>query len=217
MARTSVRRCQIESGSNARQGKSGPARTRRREPDVTRDNADAPIGGLRTPARRAPRHHHAGRHPQTFTTAEIVVSSPSRFRVHGSQQTSRVPEPLFRKLLSTTRQIWNGGVLETLTAFIHQWRRIHMPRKFLIAACTILLASSAFAQSPTSKNAPGQQMQKAQETGKPSTGPGASEYTPGHKMQDARKTGQKSTGPGASEYAPGHQTTTGSSTTTRKK
>jgi hypothetical protein len=32
-------------------------------------------------------------------------------------------------------------------------------------------------------------------------------------MQDAKK----STAPGASEYAPGHQTTTGSSTTTRKK
>lgn len=91
-----------------------------------------------------------------------------------------------------------------------------MPRKFLIVAGTILFASSAFAQSPTTKSAPGQQMQKAQETGKPSTGPGASEYAPGHKMQDARGKGQKSTGPGASEYAPG-QTTTGSSTTTRKK
>lgn len=91
-----------------------------------------------------------------------------------------------------------------------------MPRKFLIVAGTILFASSAFAQSPNTKSAPGQQMQKAQETGKASTGPGASEYAPGHKMQDARGKGQKSTGPGASEYAPG-QTTTGSSTTTRKK
>ena len=89
-----------------------------------------------------------------------------------------------------------------------------MLTKFLIVAGTILFASSAFAQSPTTKSAPGQQMQKAQETGKPSTGPGASEYTPGHKM---KKTGAKSTGPGASEYAPGHQTTTGSSTTTKKK
>ncbi len=91
-----------------------------------------------------------------------------------------------------------------------------MPRKFLVVA-TMLFASTAFAQSPTTKSAPGQQMQNAQETGKPSTGPGASEYAPGHKMQDAAKTGAKSTGPGASEYAPGHQTTTGSSTTTKKK
>jgi hypothetical protein len=92
-----------------------------------------------------------------------------------------------------------------------------MLKKFLIVAGTILFASSAFAQSPTTKSAPGQQMQKAQETGKPSTGPGASEYTPGHKMKAAKKTGAKSTGPGASEYAPGHQTTIGSSTTTKKK
>jgi hypothetical protein len=92
-----------------------------------------------------------------------------------------------------------------------------MPKKFLIVVGTMLLASSAFAQSPTTKSAPGQQMQKAQETGKPSTGPGASEYAPGHKMQDAARTGAKSTGPGASEYAPGHQTTTGSSTTTKRK
>lgn len=91
-----------------------------------------------------------------------------------------------------------------------------MPRKFLIVAGTILFASSALAQSPITKSAPGQQMQKAQETGKASTGPGASEYAPGHKMQDARRTGQKSTAPGASEYAPSHQTT-GSSTTTRTK
>ena len=92
-----------------------------------------------------------------------------------------------------------------------------MLKKFLIVAGIMLIASSAFSQSPTSKSAPGQQMQKAQETGKPSTGPGASEYTPGHKMQQAKKTRAKSTGPGASEYAPGHQTTTGSSTTTKKK
>ena len=92
-----------------------------------------------------------------------------------------------------------------------------MLKKFLIVAGTILFASSAIAQSPTTKSAAGKQMQKAQETGKPSTGPGASEYTPGHKMQDAKRTGKKSTGPGASEYAPGHKTTTGSSTTTKKK
>jgi hypothetical protein len=85
------------------------------------------------------------------------------------------------------------------------------------SAPQMLLASSAFAQSPTTKSAPGQQMLKAQEIGKPSTGPGASEYTPGHKMQDAATTGAKSTGLGASEYAPGHQTTTGSPTMTKKK
>jgi hypothetical protein len=88
-----------------------------------------------------------------------------------------------------------------------------MLKKFFIVAGTILFASSAFAQSPSTKSAPGQQMQKAQETGRPSTGPGASEYTPGHKMKAAKK----STGPGASEYAPGHQTTTGSSTTSKRK
>jgi hypothetical protein len=92
-----------------------------------------------------------------------------------------------------------------------------MLKKFLIVAGTIVFASSAFAQSPTTKSAPGQQMQKAQETGKLSKGPGASEYTPGHKMQQAKKTRAKSTGPGASEYAPRHQTTTGISTTTKKK
>lgn len=92
-----------------------------------------------------------------------------------------------------------------------------MTKKFLIVAGAMLLASSAFAQSPTTKSAPGQQMQKAQETGKPSTGPGASEYTPGDKMHDAAKSGAASTGPGASEYAPGHQTTTGSSATTKHK
>ena len=92
-----------------------------------------------------------------------------------------------------------------------------MFKKFLIVAGTILFASSAFAQSPTTTSAPGQQMQNAQEAGKRSTGPGASKYTPGHKMQLAKKTRAKSTGPGASEYAPGHQTTTGMSTTTKRK
>ena len=95
--------------------------------------------------------------------------------------------------------------------------RNHMLKKFLIVAGTILFASSAFAQSPTTKSAPGQQMQYAKETGKRSTGPGASEYTPGHKMQHAKQIRAKSTGPGASEYAPGHQTTTGISTTTKRK
>jgi len=77
-----------------------------------------------------------------------------------------------------------------------------MLKKSIIIAGTLLFASSAFAQSGTSKSAPGQQMHNA----KTSTAPGASEYAPGHKMQGAKK----STAPGASEYAPGHQTTTGS-------
>lgn len=91
-----------------------------------------------------------------------------------------------------------------------------MLKKSLVVVGTMLFASSTFAQSPTTKSAPGQQMQKAQETGRPSTGPGASEYTPGHKMKAAKKTGANSIGPGASQYAPGHQTTTGSSTTRKK-
>ena len=90
-----------------------------------------------------------------------------------------------------------------------------MFKKSLIVAASLALASSAFAQSGTkspgaSDSSPGHQMQSA----KKSTAPGASEYAPGHKMQDANK---KSGAPGASEYAPGHQTTTGSSTTTKKK
>jgi len=89
-----------------------------------------------------------------------------------------------------------------------------MFKKFFIVAGTVLFATSAFPQTPTNKSAPGQQMQNAQETGKPSTGPGASEYAPGHKMQKARESGAKSTGPGASEYTPGH--TTGASTTKKK-
>ena len=91
-----------------------------------------------------------------------------------------------------------------------------MLKKSLIMAGAILFATSAFAQSPTTKSAPGQQMQKAQETNKPSTGPGASEYAPGQKMQDANKAGTN-TGPGASNFAPGQQTTTGSSTNPKKK
>jgi len=88
-----------------------------------------------------------------------------------------------------------------------------MLKKSLIVAASLVLASSAFAQSGTkspgaSDKSPGHQMQDATK----STAPGASEYAPGHKMQGA----SKSTAPGASEYAPGHQTT-GSSTTTRKK
>jgi hypothetical protein len=84
----------------------------------------------------------------------------------------------------------------------------HMLKKSILIAGTLLFASSAFAQSGTSKSAPGQQMHDA----KTSTAPGASEYAPGHKMQDAKK----STAPRASEYAPGHATTTGSSSGMKK-
>ena len=88
-----------------------------------------------------------------------------------------------------------------------------MFKKSMIVAASLALASSAFAQSATkspgaSDSSPGHQTQDARK----STAPGASEYAPGHKMQDANK---KSGAPGA--YAPGHQTTTGSSTTTKKK
>ena len=84
-----------------------------------------------------------------------------------------------------------------------------MLKKSLVFTGAILFATSAFAQSPTTKSAPGQQMQKAQDTGQPSTAPGASEYAPGKKMQAAKKSGKK-TGPGASDFAPGQQSTTGS-------
>ena len=84
-----------------------------------------------------------------------------------------------------------------------------MLEKSLVFAGAILFATSAFAQSPTTKSAPGQQMQKARDTGQPSTGPGASEYAPGQKMQAAKKAGTN-TGPGATDFAPGQQTTTGS-------
>ena len=91
-----------------------------------------------------------------------------------------------------------------------------MFKKSLIVAASLALATSAFAQTGTkspgaSDSSPGHQMQDGAKSTK--SGPGASEYAPGHKMQDAKK----STAPGASEYAPGHQTTTGSSTTTKKK
>ncbi len=83
--------------------------------------------------------------------------------------------------------------------------------KTLITVSTVLLATSAFAQSGTksqgsSQYAPGQQMQNSTK----STGPGASEYAPGH---------QKNTtaGPGHSESAPGHQSTTGAASTDRTK
>ena len=81
-----------------------------------------------------------------------------------------------------------------------------MLKKSLIVIGAVVLATSAFAQSSTSKNAPGQQMQRDQQQNKPSTGPGASEYAPGQKMQDANKNGTN-TGNGASNYAPPNQTT----------
>ncbi|KRR01935.1 hypothetical protein CQ12_27230 [Bradyrhizobium jicamae] len=75
--------------------------------------------------------------------------------------------------------------------------------KTLITVSTVLLATTAFAQttkSPgSSENAPGQKMQKSTK----STAPGASEYAPGHQKNTAK-------GPGHSESAPGKQTTTGS-------
>ncbi|MGL3109503.1 hypothetical protein [Bradyrhizobium sp. BR 1432] len=80
-------------------------------------------------------------------------------------------------------------------------------KKLIIATAVVLAASSALAQttkSPgASSNAPGQQMQN---TTKPSTAPGTSEYAPGHQTNTA--------GPGHSESAPGQkmQNTTGSST-----
>lgn len=82
-------------------------------------------------------------------------------------------------------------------------------KTFIIATAAFLAASSALAQttkSPgASSNAPGQQMQN---TTKPSTGPGGSEYAPGHQTNTTA-------GPGHSESAPGQkmQNTTGSSTT----
>ena len=89
--------------------------------------------------------------------------------------------------------------------------------KFVIVTSALILATSAFAQksglnSPGVTNAPGQQMQ---DSDKPSTSPGASEYAPGHQTNKA--------GPGHSESAPGRQSTTtgagaggsGSSTTKR--
>jgi hypothetical protein len=77
----------------------------------------------------------------------------------------------------------------------------------LIVASTLLLATSAFAQTGTSSPGtsgitPGQQTQSTT-----STGPGASKYAPGHKMKHAMKHTKKSTARGASEYAPGHETT----------
>jgi hypothetical protein len=87
-----------------------------------------------------------------------------------------------------------------------------MFKKYLIAAASLVLASSALGQGTKSpggpEGVPGYQMQDAAK----STAPGASEHSPGHQMQGANK----STAPGASEHAPGHQTTTGSSTTTKK-
>ena len=84
-----------------------------------------------------------------------------------------------------------------------------MLKTSLVIATSILLGSSALAQSPTVKSTPGHQ-----EAITPSKGPGASDYAPGQKMQDAKKAGTFS-GPGASDYAPGRQTTTGSATKKR--
>ena len=83
--------------------------------------------------------------------------------------------------------------------------------KTLITVSTVLLATSAFAQSGTkspgsSEYAPGQKMQKSTK----STAPGASEYAPGHQKNTAK-------GPGHSESAPGQQSTTGSAATDRTK
>lgn len=75
----------------------------------------------------------------------------------------------------------------------------------IIVTAALLAASPAFAQSGGAKKyAPGQEMQN---TTKPSTAPGASEYAPGH---------QKNTtaGPGHSESAPGQRANTRSGTTT---
>jgi hypothetical protein len=79
--------------------------------------------------------------------------------------------------------------------------------KTLITVSTVLLTTSAFAQSNTkspgsSEYAPGQKMQK-------SSTKGASEYAPGHQKNTAK-------GPGHSESAPGQQTTTGSATAKKK-
>jgi hypothetical protein len=83
--------------------------------------------------------------------------------------------------------------------------------KTLITVSTVLLATSAFAQSGTksqgsSQYAPGQQMRNDPT----SKGPGASEYSPGHQKNTAK-------GPGHSESAPGQQSTTGSAATDRTK
>ena len=76
--------------------------------------------------------------------------------------------------------------------------------KTLITVATVLLTTSAFAQTSTkspgsSGYAPGHKMQKS----KISTAPGASEYAPGH---------HKKTAKGHSGSAPGQQTTTGMAT-----
>ena len=83
--------------------------------------------------------------------------------------------------------------------------------KTLITVSTVLLATSAFAQSGTkskgsSQYSPGHQMQNSPT----STAPGASEYAPGHQKNTAK-------GPGHSESAPGHQSTTGAASTDRTK
>ena len=79
--------------------------------------------------------------------------------------------------------------------------------KTLITVSTVLLATSAFAQSGTksqgsSQYAPGHKMQKDDTKG-------ASQYAPGHQKNTA--------GPGHSESAPGQQSTTGAASTDRTK
>jgi hypothetical protein len=77
-----------------------------------------------------------------------------------------------------------------------------MNNKLLALGAAVLLVgttSLGYAQSPTQKNAPGQQMQNR---GSAPGDPGASGYSPGDRMHDR---GSKAGSPGASGYAPGHQ------------
>jgi hypothetical protein len=86
--------------------------------------------------------------------------------------------------------------------------------KAIVVVTSVILASSAFAQSNSqskgsSQYAPGQRMNKSTT----STSPGATEYAPGQRM----KSGERTSGPGASDFAPGQQgTTVGSSKTGSK-
>lgn len=68
-----------------------------------------------------------------------------------------------------------------------------------IAALTLLLSpAAASAQSSTSNQTPGHEMQ---DKGSKKGEPGASGYAPGREMQNK---GSKTDAPGASGYAPGH-------------
>ena len=69
----------------------------------------------------------------------------------------------------------------------------------IVALVLALAPTLAFAQSSTSQNTPGHEMQ---DKGPKKGSPGASGYSPGHEMQDK---GPKKGYPGASGYAPGHQ------------